>query len=738
MRVGRRLREGRRLRPREDARRDVAAEHHEPRHRLRHARVHEPRAGARRPARRAQRSLRGRRHPLSSSSRAACRSRPSRRRRSCSRTSSQRPAGSARGRARAADPASARRRHARRPSRRTRTTASRTPTSSRRRSRDALAHGRGPVERARGRRRAAAVRRRAARSTRRRRSSAASAARRRRPTQLADAPAPPPREPAAAGDVRVGQRGATGARASDCASVRCPLPFIGARGRPRVARGARAAEARSLDGRAHRRRRRRRQVAPACASSSTSRAAAGDVVVQTGPDPGWAEVGYWALRRAIVQLAALPATAAAPRDWVGRHARGAPRPRRRLRPASPERVAPRSRPTSAASPRPRRCAGRSCARASARAAPRRPRGRRSPLRRRREPQRLRRRARASRRSCRRCSSPPTRPGFDPGWPADVAAARVLTRLPTAEVAARSLAHTASAELAGAQRRAHHRAALPRAAPALRARGVGRAPRRARGLIALRVERLPRRRAARAPGGRRLGRRRATTTLLTRMLGDEASTWSRRSAFLRRAGMIARSAPTGIRTSPPAPPRGRRSPPSPPRCGASSTPRAAVVCDERELPLEVRALHEYHAQDAFQALLLLERVSVARRRARRPSGRHHGAPSRSRARAPRALPRRARRPDARGAHLQPQARRGARARRAVQRRRGRPPRGARRGGPERAGPRGASSARWRTSPTIATAGRRRGDYLREALELASRSGAHELVTSLETLRRSIAS
>ena len=30
-----------------------------------------------------------------------------------------------------------------------------------------------------------------------------------------------------------------------------------------------------------------------------------------------------------------------------------------------------------------------------------------------------------------------------------------------------------------------------------------------------------------------------------------------------------------------------------------------------------------------------------------------------------------------------------------------------------------------------------DYLREALELASRSGAHELVTSLETLRRAIA-
>src|SRR5580698_8561222 len=45
-------------------------------------------------------------------------------------------------------------------------------------------------------------------------------------------------------------------------------------------------------------------------------AAGGDVVVQTGPDPAWAEVGCWALRRAIVHLAALPATGGSPRDWV--------------------------------------------------------------------------------------------------------------------------------------------------------------------------------------------------------------------------------------------------------------------------------------------------------------------------------------------------------------------------------------------------------------------------------------
>jgi serine/threonine-protein kinase len=43
---------------------------------------------------------------------------------------------------------------------------------------------------------------------------------------------------------------------------------------------------------------------------------AGDVVVQTGPDPAWAEIGYYSLRRAIVQLAALPETGGTPRDWV--------------------------------------------------------------------------------------------------------------------------------------------------------------------------------------------------------------------------------------------------------------------------------------------------------------------------------------------------------------------------------------------------------------------------------------
>ena len=46
-------------------------------------------------------------------------------------------------------------------------------------------------------------------------------------------------------------------------------------------------------------------------------AAAGDFVVQTGPDPWGADVGYYALRIAIVELAGLPEGGGEPHDWRG-------------------------------------------------------------------------------------------------------------------------------------------------------------------------------------------------------------------------------------------------------------------------------------------------------------------------------------------------------------------------------------------------------------------------------------
>ncbi len=41
----------------------------------------------------------------------------------------------------------------------------------------------------------------------------------------------------------------------------------------------------------------------------------GDVVVRAGPDPWWSEVGYYALRMAIRQLAGLPPSGGRPSDW---------------------------------------------------------------------------------------------------------------------------------------------------------------------------------------------------------------------------------------------------------------------------------------------------------------------------------------------------------------------------------------------------------------------------------------
>ncbi len=46
-------------------------------------------------------------------------------------------------------------------------------------------------------------------------------------------------------------------------------------------------------------------------------AAAGDSVVVVGPDPGWAEVGYFALRKAVQELAALPPDGGTAREWTG-------------------------------------------------------------------------------------------------------------------------------------------------------------------------------------------------------------------------------------------------------------------------------------------------------------------------------------------------------------------------------------------------------------------------------------
>jgi len=165
--------------------------------------------------------------------------------------------------------------------------------------------------------------------------------------------------------------------------------------------------------------------------------------------------------------------------------------------------------------------------------------------------------------------------------------------------------------------------------------------------------------------------------------------------------------------------------------------AAILCDERDLPIEVRALHESWGGTTFQALLLLERVSAQAG----SRGDNQGAIMALR----RALEL-ARRELFRGELDDPM-----RAVLIFSRKLGE---ALARGGQftdadgvlrealDVAGPSGRDRAAVLGALAHVAHGRDRRqearDYLREALDIASRSGAHELVTSLETLRRSLAS
>ncbi len=459
-------------------------------------------------------------------------------------------------------------------------------------------------------------------------------------------------------------------------------------------------------------------------------AAAGDVVVQTGPDPAWAEVGYWALRHAIVQLAALPATGGGAREWVA----ATPEARRGLADVfgheSPDRAA-------ALSPDERRFAAAEALRWAFVRASERARGHRVVL----AVDDLHCVDGASRNAfCDTLSDPPLvpalliatyTPGFDPGWAADVAAARVLTGLPTSEVG-KVLAHTvrpSSAALFGA------RTIVPLYLEQIlryTREESGVAPPALADVIAVRVERLP-------ADARRVLQAAAVwgddgdDEVLMRMLGDDVDLVEA-LGFLRRAGMIL-VGPTGIRTSHPLL-REVTMATIPAAVKRELHAAAAVVCDERELPIEVRALHEYWGGTAFQALLLLERVSVLAS----ARGDHQGAIMALR----RGLDL-ARRELFRGELDDPMRAvlifsrklgealvRGGQLNDAE---------GVLREALDVAGPNGKDRAAVLGALAHVAHDRDRRqearDYLREALELASRSGAHELVTSLETLRRAIA-
>jgi serine/threonine protein kinase len=458
--------------------------------------------------------------------------------------------------------------------------------------------------------------------------------------------------------------------------------------------------------------------------------AAGDFVVQTGPDPAWAEVGYFALKRAIVRLASLPDSGGDPRDWVA----ATPEARRGLGDVfgheGPERGG-------VLSPDERRFAAAEALRWAI--------------------------GRASERAQDRCvvlavddlhcidgasrnaftdalSDPPLvsallvatyAPWFNPGWAGDVAAVRILAGLPTAEVA-KVLQETIKPSppaLGGA------RTVIPLYVEQLLRflhEESGRAPTGLADIIAVRVERLP-------PQARRVLQAAAVwgddadDEVMPRMLGDDIDIVEA-LGFLRRAGMIA-VAESGIRTSHPLV-REVTLTTIPAAVKRELHAAAAIVCDERDLSIEVRAMHETWGGTAFQALLLLERVSVLAS----ARGDHDGeimALRRGLELARRELFRGELDDPMRAVLIFSRKLGEALAKRGQLN----DAEGVLREALDVVAPSGKDRAAVLGALAHVVHGRDRTqearDYVREALELASRSGAHELVTSLEILRRAIA-
>jgi serine/threonine-protein kinase len=323
------------------------------------------------------------------------------------------------------------------------------------------------------------------------------------------------------------------------------------------------------------------------------------------------------------------------------------------------------------------------------------------------------------------------PGHDPGWPASIASARVLMGLAPGLVS-RLLAGTSrpSSSIGG-------RGIAPLYVDQLlrfsREQG-GRAPTRLADLIALRVERLP-------PDARRVLQAIAVYgdnahDLIVHKLVTEGTNLDEATATLMEAGMIERaddekgfrSAHPLIRdvvlaTIPAAVRRGLHA-------------RCAEIGEESGMPLEARALHEYSAQNTFQALILLEQVA-SHATTRGDLGGSIAALRRGLDLARRELFR-GELDDPMRAVLIFARKLGEALTTAGQ---FTDAEGVLREALDMAGPSGSDRARVLGALAQVSAIRDRNDeahrYLLEALELAFASGAHELLRSLEDLKKSIA-
>ncbi len=330
----------------------------------------------------------------------------------------------------------------------------------------------------------------------------------------------------------------------------------------------------------------------------------GDVVVQTGPDPAWAEVGYWALRRAIASLAVLPPSGGQPRDWVA----ASPEARQGLADVF---GAESREKGEGLSPEERRFAAAEALKWAIVRANERAHGNRVVL-------AVDDLHAIDGASCNAFSDalgdPPLvpalliaayPPGFDPGWSADMAAARVLTGLPTSEIQ-RALSKTGQLSppvFTGS------RTMVPlyveQLLRFLREESGGVPPALA-DVIAVRVERMPSD-ARRVLQAASVWGDDADDRVLLSMLGDSVDIVEA-LGFLRRAGMV-HLTDDQIRTSHPLV-REVTLATIPAAVRRELHSAASVVCGERGSPIEVRALHEAGGGTTFQALLLLEQVSAA--------------------------------------------------------------------------------------------------------------------------------
>ncbi len=451
----------------------------------------------------------------------------------------------------------------------------------------------------------------------------------------------------------------------------------------------------------------------------------GDVVVETGPDATWAGVGYSAVKKAIAQLAALPPGGGEQRDWPGT----TPEARRGLADVFGRAPAERA---AVLSPDERRFAAAEALRWALRRASERSRGRRVVL----AVDDIHCVDGTSRNAfADALSDPPLVPAliiathppkFDPGWPPDVSEARILPALKAADAAKAGAMSVPPFEgdRGVVPLYLEHSLLFQRESP-------GDPPSGLADLIAVRIERLP-------SDARRVLQAAAVwgddgeDEILTRMLGEEIDLIEA-LGFLRRARMLVVEG-GAIRTTHPLI-REVALATIPAAVRRTLHAAAAAVCDERDMPLEARALHECWGGAAFQALLLLERVSALAA----ARGDHHGSVM--------ALQRAlelARRELFRGELDDPMRavlifsrKLGEELARAGQLN---DAEGVLREALD-AAPNGADRASILAALAHVAHGRERrqeaSDYLRQALELASKSGARELLTSLETLRRAIA-